>query len=95
MKTALFIQTDGTETPIEPDDGKVFTLDKLQELVGGYVEIIARKNGKIMLGDEDGRMKNLPINRMATDLLHSWLAPAPTVTLVGDILIVPDDTMRR
>lgn len=58
------IKTDGTIEEISD-----ITFEDLQKLVGGYVEIL-RCGDKIYAMDEDAKMKNVPINTVATDLLN-------------------------
>jgi len=42
------------------------TLKEVQDLVGGYVEMVTSKEGVQLLCDEDGRSKSLPINHNAS-----------------------------
>jgi hypothetical protein len=65
-KTATIMHPDGTTTELEPADGDQFTLEQLQEAVGGYVEQLSFADGELLLFNEDGRMKQLPPNRLAT-----------------------------
>lgn len=44
------------------------TLDELQEMVGGYIEIVSLANGDQMIVNEEGKIKGLPINKKATEL---------------------------
>lgn len=47
---------------IKPRNGKKFRLEEAQKLVGGWVEMVHLYNGKILLVNEEGRIKNLPYN---------------------------------
>lgn len=38
------------------------SLDALQELVGGYIELVGMGNGVVMLVDEEGLLKHKPRN---------------------------------
>jgi hypothetical protein len=69
-KTATVMHPDGTTTELEPADGDQFTLEQMQEAVGGYVEQLAFPDGELLLFDEDGRMKQLPFNERATRWLR-------------------------
>jgi len=42
------------------------SLEEMQKFVGGYVEALQLKNGHTLYVNEDGRIKNLPVNKMAT-----------------------------
>jgi len=39
-----------------------FPFSQLQELVGGYVEVLYLKDGSVLCFNEDGRSLNLPLN---------------------------------
>ena len=63
---ALYITTQGIETVISPRNGKTFTLKELQKYVGGYIETVPTTDNKIMVLNEEGKLKELPINRIAS-----------------------------
>tara|TARA_R110000751_G_scaffold18488_1_gene56243 strand:- start:226 stop:474 length:249 start_codon:yes stop_codon:yes gene_type:complete len=44
------------------------TLEELQAKVGGFVELMNLNDGGQLLFDEDGLMKNLPVNAKASEL---------------------------
>lgn len=72
MKTerrAFLIKVDGTVHLKEPLDGKKFSLEEAQELVGGYVQMIRVRPAMVALLDEEGLFKSLPENREATRIL--------------------------
>lgn len=46
------------------------TLSELQKGVGGYIELVRTAQNLCMVVNEEGLMKDLPINRTATALLH-------------------------
>ena len=48
------------------------TLEQAQEFVGGYVEGITFPNGDYLIINEEGKLKNLPLNSEATMM---WRAP--------------------
>jgi len=47
--------------------GAAWSLDELHALVGGYVEPI-KVGACLLLVDEDGRMRRLPVNKKASKL---------------------------
>ena len=49
---------------------KAPTLEELQEMVGGYIEVVYAKNGDQIILDEEGRLKGKPINE---DASAHWL----------------------
>ena len=42
------------------------SLDELQKMVGGYIEIVAEKYGKQLIANEEGNILGLDINWEAT-----------------------------
>lgn len=61
------IRVNGT-SDIRLSEAKL-TLDELQEIVGGYIEIVyvrARGRRREMIVNDEGHIKGLPINRAAS-----------------------------
>ncbi len=59
------------------DEGHPLELEKVQALIGGYVELHTLDDGSQLLIDEDGRGKRLPLNIPASTLAgFSVLGPA-------------------
>ena len=83
-----FCVAECTQEDVEPENGTDFTLDELQEFVGGYIEIVHLHDGKIMVVNEEGRLLNLPPNWMATDL-HGL----PEL-IVGNALVCEDSQVK-
>ena len=77
--SAILIKPDGTQTPVWPQ-GTRWTLEELQALVEGYIEIASHFGHVDMLVNEEGRLKGLPIKAKASLL-------ADTV-IVGNALII-------
>src|SRR4051812_5605186 len=98
---AHIVRTNGVTEKIEPDqkDGK-FSLQRLQELVGGYIQLlpigapIVLDNVCYSRGfcDEQGKLKERTMNTRATILWYGSLGLmeiGPNADyLVGDILFV-------
>ena len=63
---AVVIKTDGTMDALQPKNNKVFTLEELKSVVGGYIEIVPLEEGYSMVVNEEGKLLNLPINEGAT-----------------------------
>lgn len=75
------------------------TLENLQSLVGGYIEVIPgfTKYGRIpciVLGDEEGKLKNKPYNNRATLEWSKCMNNSPD-TLVGDIVVLSGKAKRK
>lgn len=59
-------------------------LEDMQEFVGGYVEGLRLKNGHTLYVNEEGRLKGLPVNKMATAF---WSASYNTQSkIVGNVI---------
>ena len=74
---ALFIRSDGYKCHIEPNNGTDFSLEELQGYVGGYIQIVAVDNLRVMVVDEEGLL--LPINQTASNMIGQ--------RIVGDVVV--------
>jgi len=75
------------------------TLENLQALVGGYIEVIPgfTKYGRvpcIVLGDEEGKLKNKPYNNRAT-IEWARCMNQRSHDLVGDIIVLSGAAKRK
>jgi Domain of unknown function (DUF3846) len=94
MKTGTMIRisprAEVTQHPVE--FAKTWPLEKMQELVGGYIERVrVRWDGRVRDAyiDEEGKLKGLAFNHFATGLLEPPLRGHDI--LVGPVVIwVPD-----
>ena len=82
------IRPDGSTENL-PDN---LTFSKIQELVGGYVEIILCINGTdTMCINEEGKLQNLPVNPQATAIANIF----PDDYITGNaITLTPDEVSR-
>lgn len=84
---ALLIRADGTRQEIAPAaGGAAFQLVELQTMVGGYIQAIPMDTGRYFVCNEDGKRLNLPVNDVATRILHA-IGGMPDDFVVGDVLI--------
>lgn len=84
---ATHLRANGVTKVIFPQD-EVFTLEELQGLVGGYIEVVSipdLKNSKLVV-NEDGQLMGLPVNAMASSLLRQMVA--------GDAVVVHPDEWK-
>lgn len=79
------LKADTTVEVIEPK-GIYFTLEELQEYVGGYIEIIKLPNNFIMVLDEEGLLKKKKVNKQATHIAGS--------VIVGDVIVCKSKMVR-
>ena len=69
-KSAKIIYTDKEAEDYTPKNGTTFALTEMQEIVGGYIEPIRLKDGRIIVIDEDGKSKDKAVNIPATNILR-------------------------
>jgi hypothetical protein len=82
---ALTIKSDGTKTTVEVDK---IDLAFLQGCVGGYVEAIRLWDfDAVMYLNEDGLLRNLPSNPLATELAQGNNVLMDEGGIVGDVVI--------
>lgn len=78
---------------VEPN-GETFSLKELQEYVDGPIEIVHVANGVLcMVMNEEGKIRNLPINPTAT-MLYSVLSAWCNDNIVGNVLICNADEIE-
>ena len=83
MASTLYY-ADGRSEVIHPA-GATWSLEELQTLVGGYIEIARTHDGRWMVIDEEGKLKDKPINPVATILYqYGNYDPIVGVALVVD-----------
>ena len=64
---AKIIQVDGTEKDVNKEK---LTLEYMQEVVGGYIEIVTFPDRTMLICNEEGRLKGLPINKRASEIWY-------------------------
>lgn len=79
---AYLLKVDGS---IEKDVD-VTSLEKMQALVGGYIQMVNTKDGDLMIMDEEGKLKDKPINTKATEMYRYGASD----TIVGDVIIATE-----
>ena len=73
----------------EPKNGSTFELEELQEVVGGYIEIIRLNDGRVIIVNEEGLNLNLPVNIEATNILRR--DHSTTQYIVGTAIVCDAD----
>lgn len=83
IKVATLLKADGTVETFLPSKGKRLSLEEVQGLVGGFVERlkVPASGGSVLLVDEEGILKELPLNPQASELVQR--------PIYGDALLVP------
>jgi hypothetical protein len=77
---------------VKPKSGKTFSLSELQDFVEGYIEIIDLRNGKIMVVNEEGKLKDLPFNHAATKIYAKVYSNRDII--VGNALVCKSDEVN-
>jgi len=65
---ATILYPDGRHEEVEPANGTDFKLDELRHIVGGNIEIVPLKDGRIMVCNEESKLLDRPRNDQATEL---------------------------
>lgn len=78
---ATIIKVDGTKSELTD-----LSLKSIQGVVGGYIEVVHLKEGRLMVLDEEGKLKGKNINNEATRMTRGLLAEFDVI--VGDVVIL-------
>lgn len=90
---ATLFQVEKPLKRVKPVNGKTFTLKELQTYVGGSIEMIFTNiGGRVFVVNEEGKLRNLEINYLAT-LLYQRVFKC-TDFLVGDVLLCSDNEIE-
>jgi len=81
---ATLYRTDGRTEELKPPNGVHWSLQELQTLVGGYIEVVRTTNGEFMVIDEEGKLKHKELNIPATRL-YQYGRHDP---IVGDAVVI-------
>ena len=84
---ARWIKTDGKVEQVHPQDGKEFSVDEIRTFVGGYFEAIKLTSQDVMYLNEDGIGLQLPINAIATEVLHQHKPERAHNPICGNVII--------
>lgn len=76
----------------QPNNGSTFELEELQEVVGGYIEIVRLNDGRVIIVNEDGLSLNLPVNIEATNILRR--DHSTTQYIVGTAIVCDADMVE-
>jgi len=66
MKLKEKVNTEQSEFLLVDDEKNTPDLKGAQDFVGGYVECITFPNGDLLIVNEEGKLRNLPLNPEAT-----------------------------
>ena len=89
---AQIIKSNGQIVEAEPKNGKDFKLRELQKIVDGYIEIVWLPNDKIMVVNEDGKLRGLETNVEATRIYYNAFGYQDII--VGDVLLCDSNQVK-
>lgn len=87
------IKTNGEKINVEPKNGKHYSLKEMQNIVGGFIEIVYLKDSRIMIVNEEGKVNGLDFNDAATAVLEESY-PYSGDFVVGDVLLCNTDEVE-
>ena len=78
------------------DEAKALTLKVAQKYVGGYVECVTFPNNDYLIINEEGKLKNLPLNKLATELWRKHFTKETHINgyddfVVGNAIVIKSD----
>ncbi len=92
MKKATIYQAAGAIRKVEPENGTDFSLGELQRIVGGCIEIIYLNDGRLLIVNEEGKLRNLKTNWRATQLYRKNRRTEEWI--VGDALVCDSSQVK-
>jgi len=90
---ATIYKADGSTVLIEPKI-KYFSLKELQDIVGGYIEMLYLKNDEVMVLNEEGKILEMPVNVRATDIANMNRVISAFDIIVGDVLVCKSEEIQ-
>ena len=89
------INTDAAEFKIIENSKDEPDLKAAQEFVGGYVEGIQFPNGDYLIINEEGKLRNLPLNPEATTLWKATFDNDNFITGRNDFVVGPAILIKK
>jgi hypothetical protein len=90
---AQIIKTTGEVIEVAPKNGTDFSLEELQTIVGGWIEIVNLRDGRLLCLDEEGKLKGKERNFKATEIYRKGRGTTKDF-IVGDVLICDNDQIK-
>lgn len=91
---ASLILPNGEVDSISLPEDEESRLRQLQDLVGGYIEVVALPGERHMVINENGKDGPHMINHTATAIAHEAEAIMPTDYIAGVAVILPAEVLR-
>lgn len=90
---AEIIKTNGTRQSVQPDNGTDFTLEEMQGIVGGDIELVFLNETETMVLNEEGKVNALAYNSAATRIFREN-HPSVSDYIVGDVLVCNNEQIK-
>lgn len=91
---ASMILPNGEVDSISLPEDEEARLRQLQEMVGGYIEVVALPGERHMVINENGKDGPHMINHTATTIAHEAEAIMPTDYIAGVAVILPAEVLQ-
>jgi len=91
---AQVIKSSGEVIETQPNNGTDFSIEELQAIVGGYIEVVSLRDGRLIVCDEQGKLKGKDFNTRATYILQTAFAFPTHDFIVGDVLVCDADEIK-
>lgn len=93
MQNPILLKHDGSESNVLPKANGIFTLEELQEFVGGKITMLGITTEAIMVMRENHYNEDLPVNEKAM-VEFKKLYPDTDDLIHGDVLISPIEFIK-
>jgi|15BtaG_2_1085339.scaffolds.fasta_scaffold08164_3 uncharacterized GH25 family protein len=87
---AILIKANGRKKTVSPDNNTDFSLKELQKYVGGSIQMVQTKDDRVIVMNEEGKIKKLLPNKRATKLYEY----GEYDYIVGDVLVVQKNQIK-
>lgn len=88
----ILYKADGDVERVCPENDTDYQLHELQKFVGGYVEFCYGDDGRMLVVDEEGKLKGKQINERATFYYQQHIGTGDVI--VGDALLCKVDRIK-
>lgn len=88
---AKILKANGEVRNVKPANGTDFSLEELQAVVGGYIEIVKFSDGHLLVCNEEGKLMGLELNPNASAFCQ---VRGRREVIVGDVLICMDNEIK-
>lgn len=84
---AVFINESGNQQKVNIKSFRELKRYVCSKFRKSPIEVVYLNDGRVLVLDEEGKMKDLAINHQATKICHEFEAIFPSDYIVGDVVI--------